>query len=178
MSPSAAVSGPLPSRRELFSLPLLLLGCTPEAVAVYLVRHAEKATSPLGAPPDKDPPLSAAGVARAEGLRAALDAVDLSAIFASEFKRTQQTVAPCAEARGLMVEVVKADDTKTLVVKIRQHLGRAVLVAAHSNTVPEIAALLGTPQDLSLGEDDYGDLFTITARGKEARVERARFEPI
>ncbi len=172
---------PMCSRREALALiavqatGLWVVGCGADAVTVHLVRHAEKAV-PLDGSKDKDPALSEKGSARAAALATALSTVKLSAVFASEWRRTQDTVAPTAKAQGLNVEVMKADDTPALVVKLKTYSGKHVLVAGHSNTVPEIAAALGLPEPPKLGDDDYGDLFVVKAGASGATLEKRRFE--
>src|SRR5687767_7346778 len=65
------------------------------ATVVYVVRHAEKATnSPT------DPDLSAAGQLRAVALKDTLSKVILSAIYTTNYKRTQQTATPTAQAKN------------------------------------------------------------------------------
>ena len=172
---------PMFSRREALALMavqatgLFALGCGPDAVTVHLVRHAEKAV-PLDGSKDKDPALSEKGSVRAAALATTLSAVKLSAIFASEWRRTQDTVAPTAKAQGLSVEIMKADDTPALIAKLKTYGGKHVLVAGHSNTVPEIAAALGLAEPPQLGDDDYGDLFVVKAGASGATLERRRFE--
>ena len=69
---------------------------------VFLVRHAERADTTPGAARrwPTDPDLSDAGRARAESLAAALKDAKITAIYTTEFKRTQQTAAPLAKALG------------------------------------------------------------------------------
>ncbi|MFO0552199.1 MAG: phosphoglycerate mutase family protein [Polyangiaceae bacterium] len=155
----------------------LVLGCGDRAVTVYLVRHAEKAVVEASSDAAKDPPLSEQGRRRADGLAKAVAGVELRAVFATQFKRTQETVEPAAKAHGLSVEVVSADDVAGLVAKIRAHAGATVLVAGHSNTVPEIAAKLGVKDALTLGDGDYGDLFIVESKRGSGALQRKRFEP-
>lgn len=161
------------SRRQVLGLVTMALlgGCDCNAeVTVYLVRHAEKAKDG-----SDDPPLSDLGAKRAAALADALQGVTLAAVYASQYQRTQLTVKPAAEVRNMEVQVVDAGDTGALVEKIRQHAGSAVLVAGHSNTVPEIAKALGLSDAIALGEKDYGDLFVVKAKGSEASLEKQRF---
>lgn len=151
-------------------------GCRGAPVTVHLVRHAEKQAPEPGAEPARDPSLSEKGRRRAEMLVPALAGVTLGAVFATQWKRTQETVAPVAAARGLTVETVDADDIDGLVARIRAHAGGAVLVAGHSNTVPAIATALGLAEKLALDESDYGDLFLLKSSGSSATLERRRFE--
>jgi 2,3-bisphosphoglycerate-dependent phosphoglycerate mutase len=166
-------------RRELFGALFLDIGLLSLAVGcgvpltVYLVRHAEKQPSQPGAKPDKDPPLSEAGLRRAQALVPVLANVELAAVFATQFKRTQQTVEPVAKARGLTVEVVDARDTPALAARIRALSGKAVLVSGHSNTVPEVAAALGASDPFAIEDDEFGDLFVLEPR--TGWVSRGRF---
>jgi broad specificity phosphatase PhoE len=162
-------------RRRLFAAAVWLLtfGCAP-VVRIHLVRHAEKERV---APPSRDPPLSALGARRARSLATLLDGVSLSACFATEFRRTQATVEPTARAHGLAVEVVPADDVKGLCARIWARAGQDVLVAGHSNTVPEIARELGALETITLGDDDYGDLFTLETGSWRTSLRRGRFDP-
>jgi phosphohistidine phosphatase SixA len=146
-------------------------GCS-APLSVYLVRHAEKDVTG----DKKDPPLSELGRRRAEALVTAFDGIELRAVFASEFKRTQLTVAPIAAARGLAVDTLAADDVRGLVDRVRA-LGGGALVAGHSNTVPEIAAALGLAEPIFIEEADYGDLFVVRATPLRATLERRRFDP-
>ncbi len=157
-------------------LPLQAAGCGGATVTVFLVRHAEKQPAEAGAAPPKDPSLSDLGRRRAEALVGALEGVALGAVFATEFNRTRETVEPAAKAHGLVVETVRADDLVGLLWRVRMQVGRTVLVAGHSNTVPEIAARLGVTEKLTLGDADYGDLFVIETRGSSATLDRRRFE--
>jgi phosphohistidine phosphatase SixA len=126
---------------------------------VVVVRHAERADG--GGGMTADPPLSAAGRARARRLAAMLADLQLTAVFATEFARTQQTAAPTAAAHKLQVTTVKADDGNALVEAIRRADG-SVLVVGHSNTVPEIVKRLGVATPVTVADDEYDHLFIVT----------------
>ncbi len=125
-------------------------------VVVFLVRHAEKAQDGDA----KDPELSAAGRARAEALAKIVKDVGVTAIFATEFKRTQQTAAPLSRLTGIPITTVPAKDTARLVAKLKKTVGCA-LVVGHSNTVPEIIRALGVTQPITIGDADYSNLFVV-----------------
>lgn len=125
---------------------------------VILVRHAEKAMAP-----GDDPALSEAGRKRADALRRVLEKADVSAIYATQYQRTQQTVEPLAKALKIPVTKMEAAGTEKLVAQIRQkHGGETVLVAGHSNTVPEIMKALGVGQPPTIGDGDFDNLFVVT----------------
>ena len=130
---------------------------------VILVRHAEKAVVP---PENKDPDLSPAGVARAQELASMFLATGVELIYASQYKRTQQTVKPLAEKLGLQVTQVEAKNTSDLVKQIRARTsGGVIFVAGHNNTVPEIIAALGGPKLPIIPETEYDNLYILTVLG-------------
>jgi phosphohistidine phosphatase SixA len=136
--------------------------------AVFLVRHAERADSgpngmPPAAPPGApaaDPELSAAGRVRAESLAAALKDAEITAVYVTELKRTQQTAAPLARALGLTPIVVPANSTAVLVAKVKAQSGNA-LVVGHSNSVPEIINALGVRTPVQIADTEYDNLFVV-----------------
>jgi len=140
---------------------------------VLVVRHAEKAPDPGNG----DPPLSARGADRARALAKLLRSARLGAVYATQYRRTRETVAPAARAAGLDVEVRPAGEPEGLARKLlADHRGRVALVAAHSNTVPRILAALGVKGSVELADADYGDLFIVAPEaGQPARWIRMRF---
>lgn len=144
-------------------------GLPPATTTVVLVRHAER-------DPGDDPDLNEAGRRRAARLAVLLRDLPITAAFASEFRRTQQTVAPICQGRGLAPEIVKGLDTKALVQRIRAPGGvRTVLVAAHSNTIPAILQQLGIARPVEIDDDDYDDLFVVTLANDGSRLLHLHF---
>lgn len=131
---------------------------------IFLVRHAEKAQDG-----GKDPALSQAGVARAEMLRKILSDAGITAIYATEFKRTQQTAAPLAKALGINLTTVPATDKALLVSKLRDRMENA-LVVGHGNTIPDLIKALGLATPINIGENDYDNLFIVTLDEKPRLV--------
>ncbi len=144
-------------------LPLLLLCIiSPAALAdpeIFIVRHAEKEDA-IGS--DKDPELSDAGRNRAESLARMLRDAGVTAVYATEFKRTQQTAEPVARAASVKVTVMPAQETEALVSNLREAKGNA-LVVAHSNTIPAIIKALGFDSPVSVGEMDYDNVFVVVS---------------
>jgi broad specificity phosphatase PhoE len=129
---------------------------------VLVVRHAEKATDdPL------DPALSEAGEERAVALARLLEDADVSHLYATEFRRTQDTLAPLSVVSGAAVQMVPARDPRALVSAISNlPRGSVVVVAGHSNTVPALVKLLVPERDaFELAESDYDRLYAITLTG-------------
>ena len=134
-------------------------------VAIFLIRHAEKATDD-----PRDPDLSDAGRARADALATMLGQARVSHLFATEFKRTQQTLAPLAARAKVAIEPVPAGRTDELLSKLRAlPAGAVAVVAGHSNTIPAIAAALGgrlerleaSPHGEMLPDAEYGRLVLL-----------------
>lgn len=129
---------------------------------VVVMRHAEK-----GADDPKDPSLSAAGVARAERVAAALggvrDAHAIDAIFVTQLKRTGQTARPLATRLAVPVITLAADDLRTLHARIfDEYRGKHVLVVAHSNTVTQIVADLADGGEYPpIADDEYGTAYVV-----------------
>lgn len=130
---------------------------------VFLVRHAERADAGGargGMMMADDPDLSASGRARAARLAAVLEDARITAIYTTEYKRTRQTAAPLAKALGVEPVVVTSKDGALLVEKLRGATG-AVLVVGHSNSVPEAIKALGVTDAVTIGEQDFDDLFVV-----------------
>lgn len=181
----------LPRRLVLF-FPVALFAALPLALArghdargtaqmrlaprmVILVRHAEKSTE--GDP--KDPELSAAGKERAEELARTLARCGATRLVASEYQRTQATLAPLSERLKLGVDVRPAAELEALATElVSAEPGSVIVVSGHSNTLPALAARLGvalsglneTPQGPQLGDDEYDRLFVLYLPPNDAPV--------
>jgi len=140
-----------------------------EPPTVFIVRHAERVEVP-GA---KDPDLSDAGRARAASLAHALKDCGIRHIFATEFRRTQQTAAPLAREAGITVTIVPAAETALLLDKVRASKENCLIVG-HSNTVLEIAKALGAEAAFAIGENDYDNLLVLRA-GEKPTLLRLRY---
>ena len=149
---------------------VLVTAATAAAQApVFVVRHAERADAGrAGGTMGNDPDLSDAGRARAQSLAAVLKDAGITAIFATEFKRTQQTAAPLASALGIPVTKVPARDTAALITKIKAATG-AVLVVGHSDSVPDIVKALGVAARVTVGDAEFDNLFVVS-RGRAPSV--------
>ncbi len=122
---------------------------------IFFVRHAEKATTG-----GDDMDLSEAGRARAESLATVLKDADISEIYTTEFKRTQQTAAPLAKALHLETTTISSKDRAALVAKLQGSSGN-ILVVGHSNTIPELLKTLGTSSAVNIADNDYDNLFVL-----------------
>jgi broad specificity phosphatase PhoE len=133
---------------------LFTLSTAAASPIIFVVRHAEKAAD------GNDPDLSAAGQQRAEGLARILKDAEITAIFTTEFKRTQETAAPTAKELHVSPTVIPANQISALVEKLRPLKGNT-LVVAHGNTIPDLVKALGIEVPITIPENDYSELFVI-----------------
>lgn len=140
---------------------------------VILVRHAEKIIDPNNADVD----LSDAGQARAQEIARIFGDTGINAIYATQYRRTQETVKPLSDKTGVPITIVNSKNTADLLAQIRaQHSGQTILVAGHNNTVPEIIAALGGPQYPIIPESEYDNLFIVTVyRTGKAKVVKMKY---
>ena len=81
---------------------------------VILVRHAEKKIEPN----NPDPDLTPEGEARAQEIARMFGDTGINAIYATQFKRTQQTVKPLADRTGVAPTILHANQTDELAKQI------------------------------------------------------------
>ena len=160
------------SRIPLIAASLLLVLLTtcatfraPPATTFVIVRHAEKV-----ADDSRDPALTAEGRARAQRLATALATAPLVAVYATGFQRTQQTAAPTAQAHALPVTTYDAEMpvAEFAALLLRNHRHGHVLVVAHSNTAPAIAAALCGCEVAPMDENEYDRRMTVRLAGNGA----------
>ena len=135
---------------------------------IYLSRHAEKDSG-------NDPNLLASGQQRADRIAALLGGKNISAVYATGYKRTQQTAAPTARAAGVRVRNYSASKSASRLTErwVKRHRGETIYVVGHSNTVPGLVnALIGEQRYGEISHDEFGNLFKVTVEpGGAARVE-------
>jgi phosphohistidine phosphatase SixA len=145
-----------------------LAGIRPAAAeqVFFFVRHAERAAAAQSPGSSQhsmlaeDPPLSAAGERRAARLAAILSASGIKAIYTTEFKRTRQTAAPLAGKLGITPVMSAAKDPAPLIAQLKKAQAPA-LVVGHANTVPDLIKALGVAEAVSIGDNEYDNLFVV-----------------
>ena len=154
-------------------LPVPVIGAAAQGsppVTVFVVRHAEKG------PENPDPSLSAEGSKRAEALARVLADARISAGFASEFKRTRETLAPLASAGGFTPQVIPATAVDSLVGRLRAlPPGSRAVVASHSNLVHLIVEKLSGVKLTPLTDLDYDRLVVVTLQNGRGEVMVLRY---
>ena len=150
----------------------VFIGCgakPAESDAVYyLVRHAEKTAE------TSDPALTIEGMQRAQDLTERLKSVPVTMVYSSDYKRTRDTAAPIAAAKGLEVELYDPRDLEGLAKTLLSEKGH-ILVVGHSNTTPQLSALLGGPEGEPIVEaTEYNRLYVLekTHKGISGRIEK------
>ena len=150
----------------LISTALALLGSVSvhaQNHTVFLVRHAEKATDQ-----GDDPALTAEGQSRALQLAEALKPANPAAIFATQFKRTQQTAKPLADKLNLPVNIIET--SKELASRCPNLLlericalpnGASAVVVGHSNTIPGIVEAWTLAPVKPIADNEHDRLFMV-----------------
>ena len=140
---------------------------------VLLVRHAEKNIEPN----NPDPDLSQTGQLRAQGIARMFGEAGINAIYATQFKRTQQTVKPLADRTGVPISLLDANQTDELLKRIQtNHRGQTVFIAGHNNSVPAIVSSLSGDTFPLIPESEYDNLFIVTIyRFGKAKVVKLKY---
>ena len=153
---------------------VLILGLQPDACAqksdeiftIYLVRHAEK---DLTSDNPADPSLTPCGEKRSQSLSSFFSAVDLDAIYSTNYVRTKNTAQPTATSQGLEIEEYDAGRLKefsNLLLDRRQD----VLVVGHSNTTAVLAGILVGEEFGEFDLDIYNRVYQVVIYENSGRL--------
>lgn len=106
---------------------------------------------------------------RAARISKLLAKAPITRLVATDYQRTQQTLAPLAQRRSLPVDIVPAAHTEELIRELRDApAGSLTVAASHANVIPNVVAALGggklrdLESDGSLAEDDYKRVVLMT----------------
>jgi len=152
-----ALSGPVPAPVAALAVqggPAELTQ-SPEAVVIYLVRHAEKAIDGTD-----DPPLALAGQIRVQVLRHLLAESDLEYIHTTDWKRTRETARPIAKDMGIEPSIYDAGDLAAFAASLKATPGHH-LVVGHSNTTPMLVETLGGDPSTPIHDLEYDRLYIV-----------------
>ena len=117
---------------------LLAAGLLAQDAVVILLRHAEKTHRGDTAE------LTAAGQRRAAALPQELLPYRPVALFASDLRRTQQTLAPLSTRLGVPVQIYQRGQEAALGRRLRMfYEGKTVVVCGHSDTLGTLLRALG-----------------------------------
>ena len=135
-------------------------GQADQPITVILVRHAERADD------SADSALSPAGRNRADLLARMLSDCHPDALYATVYRRTQQTLQPLADAVGLPISVLPSASVDQLVDQARsQNPGGVVVIASHSDKVPTLVERLTGKSIVPLGHNEYSRLYILYLTG-------------
>ena len=140
---------------------------------VILVRHAEKKLEPN----NQDPDLTPEGVQRAQEIARVFGDAGINAIYATQYRRTQETVKPLADRIGVPVTLLNSNQTDELVNQIQtNHRGQTIFVSGHSNSVPAIVSVLSNEKFPEIPDSEYDNLFIVTIyRFGKAKVTKLKY---
>ena len=148
----------------------------------YIVRHAEKAA----VNPDSgvkfdpaNPPLSEAGMARAQLLKNKLSGKKIRHIFSTKYTRTVSTIEPLAQAQNLKIQLYTPfmDSVDAFIERLKKIEKGNVIVVGHSNTVDDLINHFMGEKKLAgdLPETEYDNLFIISRKKDKLRFKREKF---
>lgn len=132
---------------------------------IIFVRNADAETATAA---NGDPGLSVLGQRRAELLADALQDIDVvagvDAIYASEFRRTQQTAAPVARRLELDVRITDPYRIEEFMVQLlREHKGEIVLVVTHGDILaPLVEELHGSKNIPPMDDVSDDNIYIVT----------------
>ncbi len=127
-----------------------------ESFTIYLTRHAEKQPSVQ----DNNPSLSHCGNVRAQQLASLLSRAKIKNIYSTDYQRTMQTALPTARAQKKSIKYYNPKHLDQLATQLKLAKKNS-LVVGHSNTTPQLAALLANKEVASIDESNYRILYQI-----------------
>lgn len=151
----------------LFVFSTLFCGCS---TTFYVVRHAEKSTSPKD-----DPILTEKGFERAEKLKEILRTKGIEQLYSTQTKRTVQTAEPLSNALSTEILIYDAKKQTEFIQKLKQS-NKNTLIVGHSNTLHHLVNGLAEKNVLptELQDSEYDNLFKI----KRRKLGKPQFETI
>lgn len=124
-----------------------------DANIIYLTRHAEKEA--VGS----DPSLTAEGQVRAQNIADTLKRANISTIYSTDYNRTQQTAKPLSDLISVPVTSYDPSQLSAFAQQLKGLTGNT-LVVGHSNTTPDLVALLGG-QATPISETEFDRLYQV-----------------
>ena len=138
----------------------LFIACASDKVTrYYLIRHAEKDRTNTT---NKNPNLNSDGLLRAKKWAKHFEKIELDAVYSTDYNRTQQTAAPTAKSKGLIIQSYNSSKMYDSIFK-KNTKGKTVLVVGHSNTTPVFAnTILGQKKYKNMADNDNASLYIVT----------------
>ncbi len=155
--------------KNIFLLVILFSNMAFAQTTIYLVRHAEKQAG-------DNPSLTAIGGFRAQNIAKQLASVGITHIFSTDYNRTQQTAKPLADFLKLAIQSYDPRDLTTFAEQLKSIKG-SILVVGHSNTTPELTALLSHKKIEVIKENEYDNLYQVILVDDKIMLNRFRTIP-
>ena len=121
---------------------------------IYLTRHAEKQTKP------KNPQLTQCGIQRAQQLASILAKVKIQQVYSTPYNRTMATAMPTAKQKSLTINEYSPAQLNAFAKELLRRKENA-LVVGHSNTTPQLSALISQQEVAEISEKEYQNLYQI-----------------
>ncbi len=125
-----------------------------DSFSIYLVRHGEKQAV------KEDPKLTQCGKLRAEQIANMLAQTNIKHIYSTPYQRTMATAAPFAKQNKLAIKQYSPAKLAQFSQQLLKQKESA-LVVGHSNTTPQLAALLSEVEVAEITEKQYRNLYQI-----------------
>jgi broad specificity phosphatase PhoE len=123
-----------------------------QTTRIFIVRHADRQVTD---------DLNPEGIIRADELKRVLGNAGIDSIFSTDFVRTTKTVQPIAGQLHLPI-IKYSTNTELLNRILKNSKGKTLLVAGHSNTVPELVQQCGcTPPFPVIPDTQFDNLFLV-----------------
>ncbi|MFT5635105.1 MAG: 2,3-bisphosphoglycerate-dependent phosphoglycerate mutase [Cognaticolwellia sp.] len=125
-----------------------------DSFSIYLVRHAEKQAV------KDDPKLTQCGKLRAKQIANMLEHTKIKHVYSTAYQRTMATAAPFSKQQKLAIKQyspAKLNQFAQQLLKQKEN----VLVVGHSNTTPQLSALLSELTVDDITEKQYRNLYQI-----------------
>lgn len=150
-----------------WALLVFLQSCTS---TYYIVRHAEKSTTP-----PNDPLLTEKGLQRAQNLKVMLSDKKIERIYSTKTQRTMDTARPLAQVLHKEIEIYSASEQAGFIEKLKSIKSNSLIIG-HSNTIRHIINGLAQKEILSkdLEDYEYDNVFVV----KRKTIGKPKYETI
>jgi broad specificity phosphatase PhoE len=153
----------------LLGFSLLILSCCSSSHYVFIVRHAEKLdNTPYSV-------LSPDGHKRAAILRDQLQDKKIDLIFATPFKRTQETADPLAKALNKAPLIYRNNAEDSIANVIKGNKDKNILLVGHSGNIPAIIEKITGSKIGPMSEQEYDNLWIIEFKKQKISLVQKKY---
>ena len=153
------MSKQIPLMKLIFATTLVIFLCSGCTTTIYLVRHAEKQTTGNGSM-TSDPDLQKTEDCGLKHLQIHWPAKKITAVYATQYKRTQQTAEPTSILKLTPIKQYDAATGENLIDSLAHRKNKGYLVVGHSNTLLAMLLKLGlNPSLQEIPDNDFDNLF-------------------